>query len=117
MTTVQAVMSGVPFQLLTAVTTGTGTAVAIPMSFRNHSFIVNAVAATTGAIQLETSNDINDSQTWAPLTATTTAIVTNTDVLVEFAGIIQFVRARVTTTIAGGTTPGVTVTYYGGKNY
>jgi hypothetical protein len=118
MSTIQAAMSGVPFTLLTAVTTGTSTAIAIPPSFRNHTIIITATTGTSaGAVQMETANDPNDANTWAALTASPTTVVAATDVLVNLTGLINFIRARVTTNISGGSGPAVTVIYEGAKSY
>lgn len=124
--TVVAAMSGVPFDMLVAATTGSGTVVACPASFRNHNFIVAGTGTiSAGTVTIETSNDPNYAGTWAPLipVAGTTAspnptatIVSGAEVLINYAGILNFVRARVSTTVtgAGGS---VTVTYEGAKSY
>ena len=113
-----AAMSGVPYTLQAATTTGNGNIVAIPTSFRNHTIIITAAAGvTSGAIQIETANDPNDANTWAPLTASPTTVVAASDVLVEYEGHLNFVRARVTTNISGGGAPSATVVYEGAKNY
>jgi hypothetical protein len=118
-----AAMSGVPFKQQDATTTGNGTTLAIPPSFRNHTWIVTAAAGvTSGAVTIETTNDPTDTGTWAvvpmlnsianPLTVTAGA-----DLMMQHAGILNFVRARISTTIAGGAAPSVTVIYNGAKSY
>jgi len=118
MPTVVAAMSGVVTPMIVAATTGSGTIIACPSSFRNHNFMITGAAGvTSGAVQVETSNDPADAGTWAPLTASPTTVVATSDVLVSYIGILNFVRARVSTTIAGGGSPSVNVNYMGSKSY
>jgi hypothetical protein len=113
-----AAMSGVPYKLQDATTTGNGNILAIPPSFRNHTIIITAAAGVNaGAIQIETSNDPADAGTWAPIGGGPIPVVAATDVLSQFAGIFNFIRARISTTISGGGSPSVTVTYEGAKSY
>jgi hypothetical protein len=115
-----AAMSGVPFLLQTAATTGSGTILAIPQSFTVHSFIISVAAGVTaGAVQIEKSNDPADANTWDPLTASPTSVATaaSTDISIDYIGRLNFVRARVTTTISGGGSPSITATYLGAKGY
>lgn len=114
-----AAMSGVPYSLQAATTTGNGDIVAPPMSFRNHQLLVTSAAGVSaGAIQPETSNDNTDAGTWAPIGGgPVTVPAASTDAIIEFTGIYRFIRARISTTISGGTAPSVTVQYLGGKNY
>jgi hypothetical protein len=115
-------MSGVPINLLTAATTGTGSAVAIPSSFRHHNFMVTAIIGTTaGAVTIEASNDPADASTWAAIVmdksvANPITVSAAADLLMPYSGLLNFVRARVSTTVAG-TTPAVTVVYEGAKSY
>lgn len=115
-------MSGVVTPLQAAATTGAGTVLAIPSSFRNHSFTITGTGTVSaGAVTIEASMD---NVTWAPLipVAGTTAnpnpatVVSGVDVLINYVGILNFVRGRISTTVtgAGGS---VSVNYYGGKNY
>jgi hypothetical protein len=121
--TIAAAMSGVPVNQQTAASTGNGTILALPPSFRNHTWIVTAAAGvTSGAVTIETSNSDADTATWAvvpmansvanPLTVTAGA-----DLMMEHTGLLNFVRARISTTIAGGGAPSVTVVYEGAKSY
>ena len=123
MATIVAAMSGVPFTQQNAQTTGNGTTLALPPSFRNHTWIITAASGTTsGAVTIEASNDPADANTWAvvipansvanPLTVTAGA-----DLMIEHTGMLNFVRARISTTIAGGGAPSVTVIYEGAKSY
>jgi len=121
MTTFIAAMSGVEVTLQSAATTGNGTTIAIPPSFNYHNFKITAASGVTaGAVTIEISNDPNDTNTWAALPSTPTQPVTvmaGADLLVPYTGRINFVRARISTTISGGANPSVTVTYFGAKQY
>jgi|HubBroStandDraft_2_1064218.scaffolds.fasta_scaffold538396_2 hypothetical protein len=121
---VVAPMSGVPYALQNIQTTGNGDIVAPPPSFRNHTFIITASAGTTsGAIQIETGTSPTDAGTWAAITtpvasiANPVTVIASTDILVTLTGLFQFLRARISTTVAGGGSPSVTVTYNGAKSY
>jgi len=118
MATQFAAMSGVPFVLQSVKTTGNGEILAIPQSFTVHSFIITAATGVTaGAVQIEKSNDPADANVWDPLTATPTTVVAASDVSIDYIGRLNFVRARISTTISGGGAPSVTVTYLGAKGY
>lgn len=122
MTTILAAMSGVVQEILSAATTGAGDPIATPPSFIHHNFIIRTAAGVTGgAIQIETSNQADYAGTWAPLSIAGTTnpitVVAGAEVLGEYEGRLNFVRARVSTTIAGGTIAAATVEYQGGKNY
>ncbi len=118
-----AAMSGVPVKQQDATTTGNGTVLALPPSFRNHTWIVTAASGvTSGAVTIETSNDPSDTGTWAvvPMAnsiANPLTVSAGADLLMEHTGLLNFVRARISTTIAGGGSPSVTVTYEGAKSY
>ena len=113
MTTPLAAMSGVPVDLITALTTGNGV-IAIPPSFRQHTVIIKAAAdVTAGAVQIETANEYDYAGTWAQIGGGPITVVAATDLVANFAGIFNFVRARVSTTISGGVAPSVTVQYEG----
>jgi hypothetical protein len=113
-----AAMSGVPFLQQNNQTIGNGTILAIPMSWRNHTWIITGNAGiSAGSVQIETGTDpVLDTGLWAAIGAAVTPLA-STDLLVQATGIFQFVRARIATTISGGATPGVTVTYLGGKSF
>lgn len=111
-------MSGVPFKLQDAATTGNGTVIATPMSFRHHNILISAAAGVNaGAIQIETSNDPADAGTWAQVGGGQIAVIASTDIVYNFEGIFSFIRARVSTTISGGGAPSATVQYTGGKSF
>lgn len=118
-----AAMSGVPYPLQSAQATGNGDTIAIPPSFRNHTWIVTAaIGVSAGAVTIESSNNPTDPNTWAvvimensvanPLTVTAGA-----DLMMTHTGLLNFVRARISTPITGGGAPSVTVTYEGAKSY
>jgi hypothetical protein len=127
-----AAMSGVPFIQQNAQSTGNGTSLALPPSFRNHTWIITAAAGvTSGAVQIEASNNTPlaspntvgdpaaDTGTWAAIGTPTgpTTVTAGADLMVTFTGLLNIVRARISTTIAGGAAPSVTVTYVGAKSY
>jgi hypothetical protein len=109
-------MSGVPFQQQAAQTSGNGTVLAIPPSFRNHSWIITGNGVITGGdVQLETGTDPNlDTNIWAPINVAI-AVLPGVDQLVQYQGILGFVRARISAAVTGGGS--VTVTYLGAKSY
>lgn len=114
--TVVAAMSGVVVAMQAAgATTGSGTVIAPPSSFRNHTIlIIGSSGISSGAVQVEAANDPNDANTWAPIGGGPVSAVASADLAVTFTGIFQFLRARISTTIGGGT---VTVNYQGAKSY
>lgn len=114
MTVYKSPMSGVPMTLQSAATTGNGTAIAIPSSFRRHKLtIVCSAGVSAGAIQPETAKDASYAGTWAPLGGgPITVPAASTAFEYTFEGIFAAFRARISTTVADGT---VTVTYEGGQ--
>ena len=123
MATIPSAMSGVPYTLQAAQTTGNGNTLAIPPSFNNHTFTVTAAAGTTsGAVTIETSNDPADANTWAAIVpdksiANPLTVTAGADLLIPYSGRLNIVRARISTTISGGGAPSVTVVYEGAKSY
>src|SRR5713226_1738095 len=95
-----AAMSGVTFKQQDAQTTGNGTVLALPPSFRNHTWVVTAAAGTTsGAVTIETSNDPTDAGTWAVVPmlnsiANPLTVSAGADLMMQHAGLLNFVRAR-----------------------
>ncbi len=112
--TLVAAQSGDLLTILSAATTGSGTVVSPPMSFRNHLFLIKGNGTIgAGAIQLEAADDPDYTGVWAAITTPIT-VVTSAIVLFQYVGILPFIRARVSTTV---TTTTATVKYLGGKNF
>jgi len=110
----QAAMSGVPFNLQFQATSGNGFTLAVPSSFRNHNIEVQGGGGVaSGTVVVETSNDPTDGGTWAQLAAPIT-VLASTDLLVQYTGLINFIRARISANIVGGS---VTVQYTGAKSF
>jgi len=112
-----AAMSGVPYKLQDATTTGSGNIVCPPTTFRNHQMLITVPAGVTaGAIQPETADDPTYAGTWAPIGGGPVAIpAASSTGLIEFTGIYKAIRARITTTVSGGGSPSVTVEYTGSR--
>lgn len=97
--------------LQSAATTGSGTVIAVPTSARNHKlFIRGSAGIASGAVQPETSSDPAYTGTWGQIGGGPVSLVASTELIVEFSGVYQFIRCRVSTTVVGGT---VTVEYLG----
>lgn len=106
-------MRGVPVTLQDAATTGNGTVIAIPDSFRNHKLTIKGVATVSaGAIQPETANAPDYSGTWAQVGGGPITVVSGAEIVYTWTGLIQFLRARISTTITGSG-GSVTVEYEG----
>ncbi len=90
---------------------GNGQVLAIPPSFRRHKFIVKGSSGiASGAVQVETADEFDYAGTWAPISGGPVTAVASTDVLIEFEGLYNFLRCRISTLIGGGT---IEVTYQG----
>jgi hypothetical protein len=118
---IKALQSGVVTNLVSG-TTGTGVAFGVPSSFRYHNFMVTAAAGVTaGAVTIETTDDPTYAGTWAAIvpdkSIANPLTVGVANLLMPYTGMLSFVRARINTTISGGGSPSVTVTYFGAKNY
>lgn len=104
--------AGVTVTLQSAVTTGNGTVIT-PGDLKDHSFeIEGSAGVATGAIQVETSFDADYTGTWWPVSAPIT-VTANAKILLQFEGAYGFFRARVSTSVTGGT---ATVKYRGLNN-
>ena len=88
-----------------------GQVLAIPNSFRRHRFIVKGSAGiASGAVQPETADESDYAGTWAPIGGGPVSAVASSDILIEFEGVYNFLRCRISTAIGSGT---VEVTYLG----
>lgn len=111
MTIIQSAMRGVPVTLQDAQTSGNGMVIAIPDSFKHHTITIKgSTGVSAGAVQPETANEYNYAGTWAPLGASPTTVVSNTESVVDFELVARFLRVRITTPVLDGT---VTVVYEG----
>lgn len=104
-------MRGVPFVLQNAgAATAAGLVIAPPPSFRRHKInIKGSAGVASGGVTIESNNDPADTGTWNVLTPEIT-VVASTDIEYTFEGVYQFIRARISTIVVGGT---VTVEYVG----
>lgn len=106
-------MSGVLFPMQSAATTGAGTAAAIPPSFHDHNFYIKGSSGVNaGAIQLESADDPTYTGTWNPQGNPIT-VVASSELSITLAGIFPALRARISTTVTGGT---VDVNYVGRRS-
>ena len=101
---------GVPIVLQSAATTGNGTAIAIPSSFRQHTlYIIGSAGVSSGAVQPQiASNPVDGS--WADIGGGPITVLDNDTVVYSWTGQVNAVRCPVSTTVVDGT---VTVTYVG----
>lgn len=93
------------------VTDGDGLVLAIPDSFKHHTFyIVGSVGISAGAVQPESafSNDYDGE--WAQLGGGPLTVLNDETLIVNYVGVLAFIRCSVTTPIVDGT---VTVSYEG----
>jgi hypothetical protein len=106
-----AAIRGVPVVVQSAVTTGNGTALAIPPSIGNHKFTIDGSAGIgAGAVQIESASAPDYTGTWNPVGGGPITVPVSSQLEVTFTGIFTALRARVSTNVTGGT---VTVTYSG----
>jgi hypothetical protein len=92
---------GVIATLQTAVTTGTGTAVVLPISAHNPRIHMCAVGVITGGtVVLEEARDPNYTGTWSILYTYTPA--TDSELVIHINGTLGALRTRVTSNIIGG---------------
>jgi hypothetical protein len=109
--TTAAAMRGVPYTLQSAATTGNGNIVSPPPSFIHHTITIKGLTAiAAGAVQIETADDDTYTGTWGQIGGGPITVVDVTEIVVNFEGVFKFIRARISTTVTGGT---VTVTYNG----
>ena len=90
-------------RVLDAVTTGSSAALK-PQSASRYvtMYVVGGAGVGAGAVQLETAHDPAYTGTWAAL-GTPVTVVANTVAITQAIGSFNAIRARVSTTITGGT--------------
>jgi len=109
---------GTKVVLQNAKTTGNGDAIAIPSSFKDHTFyVIGNGAVGAGAITFETADNPEYTGTWMALvndlatpTANPLTITANAELIYKIKGVFAALRARISTTVTVGT---VTVEYLG----
>lgn len=97
-------MKGVPYPLLVASTTGTGTPVTIPITANNIRIVVTGASTISGGVLTIEEAGIPDyTGTWSAITTVTgTTLTGGAQQVIHITGTIGAIRARVTTTITGG---------------
>lgn len=106
-------MRGVPVTLQAAASVDetAGLVLAIPASFVHHKiYIIGGTGVSSGAVQAESANTSDYAGTWAQIGGGPISVVADTVLQLDFIGVYNFIRCRVSTTIGGGT---VTVKYEG----
>jgi hypothetical protein len=100
-----------PYALLNVTADGVGSALDCSLAQTVRLYVMFSKAAVSGGVQIETSVAPDDSAEWAPLgdpiSASPGAIPK-----VELPGPLDFVRARITTPITGGTVAAVAFTTF-----
>lgn len=105
----KAASQGIPITIQDAATSGNGTAIAIPPSFRRHTlYITGSAGISAGAVQPEVS-PFPDGP-WAALGGGPITVVVSDTVVFNWEGQVNAVRCIISTTIVDGT---VTVRYVG----
>lgn len=94
-----------PVTSLSAVTTGTGTVVSTSNAIQVGWTIVWSAGVGAGEVTIEAANSSNYAGTWAAIDVQnfTAAPGANSAVVGTYPGPFQFVRARVTSNVTGGT--------------
>ena len=106
-------MRGVPVVLHAAgsAAAAPGQVLAVPDSFRKHIILVKGSAGiASGAVQLEAANESDYAGTWAPIGGGPVSAVASANTIIEFEGVYNFIRCRISTLIGSGT---IEVTYEG----
>ena len=111
---ITALMKGVPYLLQSAVTSGNGAVVMVPITCNKLDFfVVGAGTISGGALSIEEAYDPDYTGTWSVIQAITlTSITAGAIVVVHVEGTFRAVRARVSTPVTGGGT----VTVYAMSN-
>lgn len=91
------------FKLQSAATTGNGTPAKLEgLTRENTVYIIGSSGVSAGAVQIETADDAAYAGTWAAL-GTPITVVASTQIAVQITGAFGALRARVSTTVSGGT--------------
>lgn len=95
---------GVPVALLSAVTTGTGKGISVPITSSNPRFHIRGSGTISGGtIILEEALDPDYTGTWSNLqTITASTLSGGAEQVVRVIGTIGAVRARISSNITGG---------------
>lgn len=106
-----------PLATLSAVTTGTGTSITCSNAIQVGWSILWSAGVSDGEVVIEAANASNYSGTWAEIDRQnfSTAPAANSMISGTYPGPFQFVRARVTSAVVGGTVT-VTINRINGSN-
>jgi hypothetical protein len=98
-----ATSKGVAVSLFAAATTGTGTAVAVPISSDHQRVIVTGAGTIAGGtLIIEEANLDTYTGTWSTLyTVTGTALTAGAQQVLHIFGTLGFIRARIGTNVSG----------------
>lgn len=89
--------------LQNAATTGNGTAIDLGGQNREAAvYIIGSSGITAGAVTVETADVTDYSGTWATLAGPVT-LAASTQNVVQVSGVLAALRARISTTVTGGT--------------
>ena len=112
MATTKAAMRGrlVTLQNAASVDESPGLVLAIPDSFKHHTFYIKgSTGVNAGVVQPESADAYDYAGLWAAI-STPVTVIADTELMVRVEGIFKFIRCRISTAIGVGT---VTVTYVG----
>lgn len=114
---VQAQITQSPVTSLSAVTTGTGTAVSCTNAIQVGWSVIWSSGVGAGEVTIEAANSATYAGTWAVIDVQnfTAAPAANSIMTGTYPGPFQFVRARVTSNVTGGTVT-VTISRINGSN-
>ena len=90
-----------PLVSLSGVTTGTGVVISVGNSVQVGWTVIWSAGVGAGEIVIEAADTVNYSGTWYELDRQPFAV--NATIMGTYPGPVRFVRARVTTTVTGGT--------------
>lgn len=99
--------------LAASATTDHGEAKIDGNAFEAAIYVVWGAGCSAGAVQIETADDIEYTGTWAPLGSAISWAAANKQDVLQVSGALGAIRARVSTTIVGGTVNVKIVTAHG----